>query len=35
MSRFHELKMDSITGENVDFSEFEGNVSLVVNVATK
>jgi len=35
MSRFHELKMDSITGENVDFSEYEGNLSLVVNVASQ
>jgi glutathione peroxidase-family protein len=35
MSQFHELQMDSITGENVDFSEFQGNVSLVVNVASQ
>jgi glutathione peroxidase-family protein len=35
MSRFHEFQMDAITGENVDFSEFEGTLSLVVNVATR
>ena len=35
MSRFHELSMDSISGENVDFSEYEGTISLVVNVASQ
>lgn len=35
MSRFHELQMQAITGENVDFSEYEGTLSLVVNVATR
>jgi len=35
MSRFHELQMQSITGENIDFSEYEGNLSLVVNVASQ
>ena len=35
MSRFHEIQMDSISGENVDFSEYEGMLSLVVNVATR
>ena len=27
--------VDSITGENVDFSEYEGTLSLVVNVASR
>ena len=35
MSRFHELQMQSISGENVDFSEYEGTLSLVVNVASR
>jgi glutathione peroxidase-family protein len=34
MARFHEIAMDSITGDKVDFSDYEGNVCLVVNVAT-
>jgi glutathione peroxidase-family protein len=34
VARFHEFNMDSITGEKVDFSDYEGKVSLVVNVAT-
>ena len=35
MARFHELVMDSITGEPVRFSEYEGRISLVVNVASR
>jgi glutathione peroxidase-family protein len=35
MSRFHELEMQSITGEPVHFSEYEGKISLVVNVASR
>lgn len=35
MSHFHELRMQAITGENVDFSEYEGTLSLVVNVASR
>jgi glutathione peroxidase-family protein len=31
---FHEFEMDSITGEPVAFSDYEGKVCLVVNVAT-
>jgi glutathione peroxidase-family protein len=31
---FHELEMDSITGEPVAFSDYEGKVCLVVNVAS-
>jgi glutathione peroxidase-family protein len=34
MARFHEFSMDSITGEKVDFSDYEGKVCLLVNVAT-
>ncbi len=32
---FHELSMESITGESVDFSQFEGEHVLAVNVASK
>ena len=35
MSAFHELEMTSITGEQVSFERFRGQVCLVVNVATK
>ncbi len=35
MTTFHELTMTSITGEDVDFSQYEGQVSLIVNVASK
>ena len=32
---FHDLTMDSITGEAVDFSAFAGQACLVVNVASR
>lgn len=32
---FHELQMESISGEAVDFSSFEGGYVLAVNVASK
>lgn len=35
MTTFHDLTMTSITGEDVDFSQYEGTVSLIVNVASK
>ena len=35
MASFFDLEAESITGENVAFSEFEGNLSLVVNVASR
>jgi glutathione peroxidase-family protein len=35
MARFHEFTMKSITGEDVDFSRYEGTLSLVVNVASQ
>lgn len=31
---FHDITMESITGESVDFSQFAGQHSLVVNVAS-
>lgn len=34
MTRFHELTMRSITGDDVDFERFRGQVCLVVNVAS-
>jgi glutathione peroxidase-family protein len=34
MSLFHDLEMNSITGESVRFSQFEGTVCLIVNVAS-
>lgn len=35
MTTFHELTMTSITGEDVDFDRYAGQVCLVVNVASK
>ena len=35
MSAFHDMKMTSITGEQVSFETFRGEVCLVVNVASK
>jgi len=35
MTRFHDIKMNSITGEAVDFSTFKGKTCLVVNVASR
>lgn len=32
--RFHDITMTSITGEQVDFADFEGKLALVVNVAS-
>jgi len=32
---FHELTMESISGETVDFSAYEGQHCLVVNVASR
>lgn len=34
MTRFHELTMRSITGDDVEFSSYQGTVCLVVNVAS-
>lgn len=35
MSTFHDLEMNSITGDSVAFSQFEGKACLVVNLASK
>ena len=35
MAKFHDLTMNSITGEPVEFSTFKGKTCLVDNVATK
>ena len=34
MTNFHELEMTSITGEQVNFDQYKGNLALVVNVAS-
>jgi len=34
MSQFHELNMKSITGEHIQFSTYEGQFCLIVNVAS-
>ena len=34
MSAFHDLSMESITGETVDFGQYKDQVCLVVNVAS-
>ena len=34
MSSIYELEMTSITGEQVDFDQFRGQVLLIVNVAS-
>jgi glutathione peroxidase-family protein len=35
MSAFHDLTMTSITGEEVSFDRYRGQVALVVNVASR
>ncbi len=35
MSAFHDLTMTSITGDTVAFSQYEGQVCLVVNLASR
>jgi glutathione peroxidase-family protein len=35
MSKFHDLTMNSITGEPVPLSNFKGTVCLVVNLASQ
>ncbi len=32
--KFHDITMTSITGDQVDFSDYEGKLALVVNVAS-
>lgn len=35
MSKFHRFTLRSIEGEEVDFARFDGQVCLVVNVASR
>ncbi len=32
--KFHDITMTSITGDQVNFADYEGKLALVVNVAT-
>lgn len=32
--KFHDITMTSITGDQVDFADYEGKLALVVNVAS-
>lgn len=34
MSTFHDFEMTSITGDQVAFDQFEGQLCLIVNVAS-
>ncbi len=34
MTAFHDLRMNSITGDAVDLGDYRGKVALVVNVAS-
>jgi len=34
VANFHDFEMDSITGDSVSLSDYEGQVCLVVNVAS-
>ena len=35
MASIHDFKMDSITGESVALSQYEGRVCLIVNLASQ
>ena len=35
MSQFHDLSMASIAGEDVAFSQYQGKLCLIVNVASR
>ena len=35
MTQFHDIKMNSIAGNPVDFATFKGKTCLVVNVASR
>jgi glutathione peroxidase-family protein len=35
MSQFHDLSMQSISGESVDFATYKDKLCLVVNVASR
>jgi len=32
---FHDLQMTSITGDSVSFADFQGQLCLIVNVASR
>ena len=34
LMEFHDITMTSITGDQVDFADYEGKLALVVNVAS-
>ncbi len=34
MGQFHQFTMNSITGDAIDFADYEGKVILAVNVAS-
>jgi glutathione peroxidase-family protein len=34
LSAFSDITMDSITGDSVSFNQYDGQVSLIVNVAS-
>lgn len=33
--KFHDLQMKSINGEDVSFADFQGQLCLIVNVASR
>ena len=35
MGQFHEFEMTSIDGEQISFDSYEGQLALVVNVASR
>lgn len=35
MSNFHDIEMTSLTGEQVAFKDYKGQICLVVNVASQ
>ena len=35
MGQFHKLEMTSIDGEQISFDNYDGQVALVVNVASR
>lgn len=35
MTGFHDLTMESITGDEVSFADFQGRLCLIVNVASR
>lgn len=35
MTHFHDIEMESISGESVSFADYKGQLCLVVNVASQ